>query len=386
MKEGWTTGKFSDIFDLQMGKTPSRDNPSYWGGTNAWVAIADMNCGKYICDTKECITDSAISESGIHLVCKDTVIMSFKLSIGKTAIATKDLYTNEAIMSFNTKDGFDILPDYIYYYLRGYKWQGMNKAVMGMTLNKKAISNNSFSFPSLSEQQHIVEELDLLSSIIKKKKAQLNELDNLAQSLFYEMFGDPIINEKGWEVKNLKDISSIGTGATPSRTKETLYYGGGIPWVKTTEVHNCDITTTEETITQLALEQTNCKIYPPNTLLMAMYGQGKTRGQIAKLKISAATNQACAAIILDEFMCNFVFVYELLHLEYDNIRNMAQGGNQANLNMKLVGSIPIILPPLDMQNLFASKIETIEQQKLLINRSIKEVEMMFNSRMDYYFN
>jgi type I restriction enzyme S subunit len=200
------------------------------------------------------------------------------------------------------------------------------------------------------------------------------------------MFGDPITNEKGWEVKCLRDISTIGTGATPSREKEELYYGGEIHWVKTTEVQNCDIHSTEETITQLAVEQTNCKVYPQNTLLMAMYGQGKTRGQIARLKISAATNQACAAIMLDEARCILDFIYELLLIKYESIRAMAKGGNQANLNLKIVGSIPIILPPLALQQEFTDKIEAIEKQKELIKKSISETETLFNARMDYYFN
>ena len=118
---------------------------------------------------------------------------------------------------------------------------------------------------------------------------------------------------------------------------------------------------------------------------MAMYGQGKTRGQVAKLKISATTNQACAAIILNKDLSNLDFVYEFLLINYENIRDMAQGGNQANLNLKLVSLIPIILPPLSLQQEFASKIESIDKQKELIRKSIEEVEMLFNSRMDYYF-
>ena len=271
-------------------------------------------------------------------------------------------------------------PKFFYYNI---KW--INVESLGYSRHYKLLKENNIPIPPLAEQERIVEELDLLSSIIEKKKAQLKELDQLAQSIFYDMFGDPITNEKGWEVKKLGEISAIGTGATPSREKEELYYGGDIHWVKTTEVHNCVITDTEENITQLAIEQTNCKIYPPNTLLMAMYGQGKTRGQIAKLKISAATNQACAAIMLDNCICNLDFVYELLHIKYDNIRAMAQGGNQANLNMKLVGSIPIILPPLPLQQEFASKVEAIERQKTLIQQSIDEVQTLFDSRMDYWF-
>lgn len=248
------------------------------------------------------------------------------------------------------------------------------------------LTNAKFPVPPLSEQEKIVVELDCLSGIIEKKKQQLKELDSLAQSIFYEMFGDPVENEKGWEVKKLGEIAIIGTGATPSRQKEDIYYGGNIPWVKTTEVQNCEIISTEESITELAVEQTNCKIYPSGTLLMAMYGQGKTRGQVAKLKISATTNQACVAIMLNKDLSNLEFVYEFLLINYENIRNMAQGGNQANLNLKLVSSIPIILPPLSLQQQFANKIEVIEKQKELIKQSIKETETLFDSRMDYYFN
>ena len=376
--------RFDEVFDLQMGKTPNRKIPSFFGGENVWLSIRDMGA-KYLNESNEHITDDAVKASGIKVVKKGTVIMSFKLTVGKCGITSCDLYTNEAILAFNVKKGFSISPVFLYYYLQRYKWQGTNKAVMGLTLNKATISKQIIDIPPLEEQERIVEELNLLSGIIDKKKEQLKAYDQLAQSIFYTMFGDPIDNPKGWETKKLGDISSIGTGATPSREKEELYYGGDISWVKTTEVQNCDITKTEETITQMAIEQTNCRIYPPDTLLMAMYGQGKTRGQIAKLRIHAATNQACAAISLNFNICNLDYIYELLRINYDYIRAMAQGGNQANLNMKLVASIPIILPPLSLQQEFAEKVESIERQKALIRQSIDEVQTMFDYTMDKYF-
>ena len=282
------------------------------------------------------------------------------------------------------KDGY--LLEYVAYALKGLNLASYASGATIPHIYFKNYGEIEISVVPLPEQEKIVAELDCLSGIIEKKKQQLKEYDALAQSIFYEMFGNPVENEKGWEVKKLGEISIIGTGATPSRGNEGLYYGGDIPWVKTTEVQNCEITNTEEFITQQAIEETNCKVYPSGTLLMAMYGQGKTRGQIAKLRIDAATNQACAAIMLNKEMSNMDFIYELLLINYENIRAMAQGGNQANLNLKLVSSIPIILPPLVLQQSFASKIESIEQQKALIKQSIAETETLFNSRMDYYFN
>ena len=238
--------------------------------------------------------------------------------------------------------------------------------------------------PPIETQSRIVSELDLLQSIIDKQKAQLKELDNLAQAVFYDMFGDPVENDKGWEVKKLGEFCRIGTGSTPNRERKE-YYGGHIPWVKTTEVCNCLINNTEEYLTQLGLDNSNCSLYPPDTILMAMYGQGKTRGQIAILGITATTNQACAAIQYDSNVVDKTFLFQQLLLLYDNIRSLARGGNQANLNLNLVRGIQVIVPLLSQQQSFAAKIESIEKQKAAINQSIAETQRLFDYTMDKYF-
>ena len=194
MREGWIEKRFDEVFTLQMGKTPDRKNKAFFEGTNTWVSIKDLG-DKYISSSHECISDEAATN--ISIVKKGTVIMSFKLTVGKCAIAAKDLYTNEAIMAFNTKDGYEINSSFLYYYLKGYKWNGANKAVMGLTLNKATISKHNLSIPPLSTQLSIVSELDKINELIRLKKEQLKDYDNLAQSIFYEMFGDPVVNEKG---------------------------------------------------------------------------------------------------------------------------------------------------------------------------------------------
>ena len=132
-----------ELFDLKMGKTPSRNNHEYWGTKrNKWISIADLSkCRKYIKTTKEYLSDSAVEESGISLIPANTVVMSFKLSIGKTAITAEPMYSNEAIMAFIDKHVIDLIPDYVYYMLSGQDWDvGTNKAVMGKTLNKATLS------------------------------------------------------------------------------------------------------------------------------------------------------------------------------------------------------------------------------------------------------
>ena len=109
--------RLDELFDLQMGKTPSRNNPEYWNSEDhKWISIGDLSKGgKYILDTKEYLSDKAVQESGISCIPANTVIMSFKLSIGKTAITKEPIYSNEAIMSFRDKHLVELLPDYIFY-------------------------------------------------------------------------------------------------------------------------------------------------------------------------------------------------------------------------------------------------------------------------------
>lgn len=181
--------RLDELFDLQMGKTPARKNPEYWNSNDyKWISIADLSkCEKYITETKEHISSIAVQESGISEIPANTVIMSFKLSIGKTAITKEPIYSNEAIMSFRDKGVTPLLPDYIYYMFSGRDWsKGSNKAVMGTTLNKATLSQIRIYVHAYEDQKRIVELLDKVSSIISKRKQELVELDDLIKARFVD--------------------------------------------------------------------------------------------------------------------------------------------------------------------------------------------------------
>lgn len=165
--------KISEVFDLQMGKTPARANEEYWmDGANKWVSIGDLSgYEKYVEDTKEKITDLAVAESGIKAVPSDTVIMSFKLSLGKVAITKTPVYTNEAIMGFLPKHGKCILPDYFYHYFSSIDWsKGTNRAVMGATLNKATLGEMEIQIPSMVKQVEIADRLNKMDELISLRK------------------------------------------------------------------------------------------------------------------------------------------------------------------------------------------------------------------------
>ena len=203
--------KLKDAFELQIGKTPSRNKSEYWNGVYKWVSISDIgNSRKYVYSTRESITDKGIIDSGIKVIPKGTVIMSFKLSIGKTAITTEDMYTNEAIVAFIDKKKIPIDIDYLYYLCSGSNWmQGVNKAVMGLTLNKATLSEKEINIPNIEIQKKCAGNLDKIDRIIDLKKQQLDQLDLLVRSLFIEMFGNLGEDIFGDGLKLLKDVCQI---------------------------------------------------------------------------------------------------------------------------------------------------------------------------------
>lgn len=183
----------------------------------------------------------------------------------------------------------------------------------------------------------------------------------------------------GWEIKTLGEIATISSGGTPSRKNES-YWNGSIPWVTTAEVKFNTIVDTAEKITDLGLSNSSAKLFPIGTILMAMYGQGKTRGQVAKLGIKATTNQACAAIILKENY-HVEFYYQYLMSKYDDIREMSNSGGQENLSASIVKSIAIPVPPLEEQIQIAETLSTWDKaiqttEKLLENSRRQKKALM----------
>ena len=192
------------------------------------------------------------------------------------------------------------------------------------------------------------------AQLIKDKKIQKQKpLPPISEK------GKPFILPEGWVWCRLATIATVGTGATPL-TSDPSYYGGSINWMTSADTGQKYVTKTQAKITDKAISKTNCKVYPIGTLVVAMYGQGKTRGQITELKIKAATNQACATISIHYFTKSFnQFVKIYFWKMYDEIRDLARGGAQPNLNMEKIKSSIIMLPPLAEQKAIVTKVEKL---------------------------
>lgn len=246
------------------------------------------------------------------------------------------------------------------------------------------VRDSIIPIPPKSTQLAIVSELDKINELIRLKKEQLKDYDNLAQSIFYEMFGDPVENEKGWEVSTYSKCFNIGSGGTPSKSVPEYWDNGNIPWIGSNMCQNCIITETDgKFITQEGLNNSSTKYLEVGTVLVALVGA--TIGKVALLRTPTCTNQNVAFIKANEskdFVPEYVF-YNLMG-QYEEFMKIGKGDFKM-ANQAFIKALPILFPPLSLQHLFAQRIEKIEHQKSEVAKAITDLETLLASRMQHWF-
>jgi type I restriction enzyme S subunit len=232
---------------------------------------------------------------------------------------------------------------------------------LGYSRHFKFLKESSVPKPALDVQRHIASILDKADSLYRKRKEAILLMDELLKAMFYDMFGDPVTNPKGFPTIRIDQLCEVATGSTPARNRAD-YYDGPHPWIKTGEVDTPLIMSAEEHISDDALRETNCKLFPIGTLLIAMYGQGKTRGKVGMLGIPAATNQACAAILPSQNV-DRQFLHTQLTLMYEHLRAMGRGGNQENLNLGMIKSLEVLIPPSHLVDEFIKILNRVNEMR-----------------------
>ena len=280
-------------------------------------------------------------------------------------------------------------PRYVFYALYGNYANGGTRRYENKTTGLHNLKTDQYvqdfaiQEQTLEYQQRVVLELDKVAELIALRKEQLAKLDQLVKSRFIELFGG-VHNSKRYPYKPVKSFTEVVSGGTPSRDISVYWEGGNIPWVKTTELQNKVIVDIDERITEAGMNNSATKLVPAGTILIAMYGQGKTRGMTGYLGVAACTNQACACILPSDNI-NQVFLWKYFVLSYDNLRDMAKGGNQPNLNGNIIKNYPILCPPRDLQDQFAKFVEATDKSKLAIQQSLDKLETLKKSLMQEYF-
>ena len=380
--------KLKEAFDLQMGKTPARNNAEFWDGTHKWISIADLgNAGKYINNTKERISDEGVEASGIKKVPKGTVIMSFKLSIGKTAITSEDMYTNEAIMAFLNKRTYEIDVDYLYHLCCGTNWgAGTNKAVMGLTLNKATLSEYEIELPDISEQREIARKLDKLDSIIVRRKAQLVSLEELVKSRFIELFGDPVHNNKEWTTDSVERLcKEIYGGGTPSKSHPEYYENGNIPWVSSKDMKTDILMDSQIHINEEGVANSTARMVPENSVIMVIRsGILKHTLPVAINAVPITVNQDLKVFIPGNRVITRFLAYQFKMLESD-ILSGVRAVTADNIEFDSLKKRKLIVPPMELQQQFAAFVAQVDKSKVAVQKALDETQMLFDSLMQKYF-
>lgn len=320
---------------------------------------------------------------------KDVVLLTIVGTIGRSCVLKGNegcLTLQRSVAALHPSD--QIMPRYLMHCLIGNR-HTLNQEAHGIAqkgIYLKQLSSLSIPLPPKSTQLAIVSELDKINELIRLKKEQLKDFDNLAQSLFYEMFGDPVENEMGWEVKKLGDVCTDIKYGTSKPASENGRY---------TYLRMCNLTTDgflnlsntkqidipddeiEKCIVRygdILFNRTNSIELVGKTCLFDKKEPMVIAGYIIRVRL----NDTLLPVVLAR-MFNLASIKKLL-------RSMAKGAvNQANINSKELASIRIPLPPLSLQRLFAQRIEQIEREKSEVQKAIQDLETLLASRMQYWF-
>ena len=379
MKQGWEYKKLGEICYITMGQSP--DGKSI--NDNEGV---EFHQGKTCFGERTLGVSSLFSNAPVKLAEAHSVLLCVRAPVGYPNITNRKICIGRGLCALYAKK--DINNTFLFYSLLG-KQSHFEKNATGSTfkaISSKVISNTEIPLPPKSTQLSIVSELDKINELIRLKKEQLKDYGNLAQSIFYEMFGDPVENEKGWEVKKLGDVcTDIRYGTSKPACENGCYKylrmcnitdDGflNLSNLKTIDIPDDEIEKCIVRHGDILFNRTNSIELVGKTCMFDNSEPMVIAGYIIRVRL----NERLLPVVLAR-MFNLVSIKKKL-------RSMAKGAvNQANINSKELASIRIPLPPLPLQHLFAQRIEQIERQKSAVQQSITDLETLLASRMQYWF-
>ena len=281
------------------------------------------------------------------------------------------------------REGLNV--DYLCYSLMYYDTKGLVNGATRQKLTQAAMKNIKIPILAYNEQLKIVKRIAMVSSLINNRKKELSLLDKLVKSRFIEMFGDSQSNPKGFPYKRINEFAKCIAGATPSTKRKEYWSNGIIPWMSSGEVNYKRIWETEKRISQIGYDSCSTKMIPAHTVVIAMAGQGRTRGTVAVAEIPLCTNQSLCSIITDGTVdTDYLFTY--LQFQYNNLRNISNGSSgRGGLNIKLIGQFTVLVPPLAVQQKFSNFLKEIDKSKMAVQKSLDELETLKKSLMQTYF-
>ncbi len=367
----WQRVPLKDVGTWYGGATPSKSNDSFWAdGTIPWLSPKDMG-PEVLTSTQDHITQTAVERSSVKLVPGGSTAVVVRSGIIERALPVSlvpfDTTLNQDMKAVQPRA--DIDARWIAWALRAFERELLRDTRKAGTtvasIEWPRFQAFEIPVPPLNDQRRIVNLLeDHLSRLDAASKAvadSLARIKSLRDSSLLSIV-DQAKRDDRVATRALGDLAIIRSGTTPLRGNKAFYDGGTIPWITSGDLHQGRITAPTQFVTQKALDATSLKVIPAGSLLVAMYGEGKTRGTAAELGIDATTNQACAAITLHEPELR-QWVRLILDANYTGLRRLAAGGVQPNLNLSLIKAIEVPVPREETRRMLVSRITGIDEAR-----------------------
>lgn len=367
---GWTTTTLGVLGRWGSGGTPSRSKSEYYeGGEIPWLVIGNLN-ESLVTHASAFITQRGLENSSAKLLPAGTLLVAMYGSIGKTAITGIPCATNQAIAYCIPYSGISLS-----YLHRAIQWLKPALIALGQggaqqNISQGILKEQEIPLAPEREQKRIADKLDTVLTRVDAVNARLARvapiLKRFRQSVLAAATSGRLTQDwrderqlGSWQQTDVQGVALVGTGSTPLRSNPSFFAEQGTPWVTSAATGSEHITAASEFVTRAAIAAHRLKVYPAGTLLVAMYGEGKTRGQVAELDIAATINQACAAVVVDETKMLRTFVKLALQANYLQMRVLAEGGNQPNLNLSKVKGFPLPAPTIEEQAEIVRRVEIL---------------------------
>ncbi|WP_031425529.1 restriction endonuclease subunit S [Flavimarina sp. Hel_I_48] len=378
----------SNYIEIVGGGTPSKNNESYWNGNIPWVSVKDLK-EEFLNSSKDYITEEGLKNSSSKLIVKDTLLIATRMAIGKVTFAKIDVAINQDLKAIYCKSGLD--KKYLFYFLKSKKdyFESVSSGatVKGIKLNH--ISDISLTLPPLKTQQKIAAILDEADKLRQLDKQLLKKYEDLGQSLFLDMFGDPGSNKKCWKYVSLEKV--IVDGPTNGLYKPSKDYGSGNLIIRIDAFNNDYIDTTA--LKRVRVSKTELKRYliKPGDFVINRVNSPSHLGKCGLVQDiseeivyesnmmrvafnqNKVNNQYMLMILSSKFMKN-----QILSSSKDAV-------NQSSINQKDVKSFVIPIPPIEIQNKYGNILNEIDKEKKIVDNSLKESENLFNSLLQKAF-
>ncbi len=384
--------KLGDVFKITSGGTPSKSKPEYYeNGTIQWVRTGDLK-GKYITKVEGRITEEALNKSSAKRFPVDTVLIAmYGATIGACSILSIDAATNQACAALLPNGEID--SSYLYYFLCSKKNDFIKMGVGGAQPNISAtlIKGVPMPLPPLQTQKQIAKTLDTAAELLAMRKQELAELDNLIKSTFYDLFGDPITNEKGW------DHCSVG------KSIKVIEAGWSVDGVKRQKGNEERAVLRVSAVTSGYFRETECKVLDKDLNIKKYVFPHKNDLLFSRANTRELVGATC--IIFEDYP-DLLLPDKLWRIEFNNLANViymkyilsdnsvrnslsnvstGTSGSMYNISMGKLKAINIPLPPIELQTQFATIVTKIEEQKSLVKKAIDEIQYLFDSLMNEYF-